>query len=115
MDEITFKHFLQVDIRCGTVISAEPFPKAKIPAYIIKADFGPEIGIKKTSARITDLYDEKDLVGRKVMGVINVPKKQIGSIMSEFLILGFSVDGKQHGEIVLAVPDSHVPNGAKLH
>lgn len=108
---ITWDDFAQVEIRCGTVVEATPFPEARVPALLLHVDFGPEVGVKKTSARVTDLYDGAALAGRQVMGVTNFPTKQIGPIQSEFLLLGFY---REDGAVVLAVPDKLAPNGAKL-
>lgn len=111
MPVITWDQFTTVDIRVGTVITAEPFPEARKPAYIITVDFGGEIGVRRTSAQVTDLYAPDDLVGRQVVGVVNFPAKQIGPMRSEFLLTGFHRDD---GAVVLAVPDRAVPNGARL-
>ena len=110
-DAITFDDFLRVDIRIGTIVEAEPFPEARKPAIKVWADFGPEIGVKKSSAQITDAYRPEDLPGKKVIGVVNFPARQIGPFMSEFLLTGFA---REDGAIILAVPDSPVPDGAKL-
>ena len=110
-EEITFDQFLAVDIRIGTVLSAEPFPEARKPAYKLAIDFGPAIGVKKSSAQITEHYTLDELPGRQVAAVVNFPPRQIGKFMSEVLTLGFP-DGD--GAVVLVVPDKAVPNGGKL-
>ena len=109
--EISFDGFLAVELRTGTIISAEAFPEARNPSYILKVDFGSDIGIRKTSAQITDNYHVDSLLGRQVVAVINFPKKQIGPIQSECLITGFH---QPDGTVVLCVPDQKVPNGTKL-
>ncbi len=111
MDQINFEDFLKLDIRCGTVIEAEPFPEARKPAIKLRVDFGEGLGIKKSSAQITDHYSPRTLVGRKVMAVVNFPPRQIGPFMSEVLVLGFP---DAEGKIVLTMPDGEVPNGARL-
>lgn len=110
-DEITFDDFLKVDIRIGTVIEAEPFPEARKPALKLRIDFGPGVGIKRSSAQITVHYDPEALIGRQVMAVVNFPPRQIGPFMSEVLTLGFPDEG---GEIVMARPDHPLPDGARL-
>ena len=109
---ISYDDFLKVDIRVGVVERAEEFPKARRPAYKLWINFGPDIGVKKSSAQITDHYSLDDLKGRQVMAVVNFPVKQIGPFMSECLVLGFSDD---QGRIVLVRPDHDVPTGARLH
>ena len=111
MVEITWADFEKVDLRVGRVISAEPFPAARNPADILHVDFGEVVGVKKSSAQITDLYDPEDLVGKLVVGVVNFPKKQIGPIMSECLVTGFH---DAAGRVTLCTPDADVPLGAKL-
>ncbi|MEC3863184.1 tRNA-binding protein [Mesobacterium sp. TK19101] len=111
MAEITYDDFAKVDIRIGTVTRAEPFPEARKPAIKLWVDFGPEIGERKSSAQITVHYTPEDLVGCKVMGVVNFPPRQIGKFMSEVLILGFH---DADNAVVLARPDKDAPNGARL-
>lgn len=111
-DQITFDDFLAVDIRVGTIIAADEFPEARKPAYKLQIDFGDEIGVKKSSAQITDHYSLADLVGRQVMAVVNFPPRQIGPVRSEVLTLGLS---DETGKIVLLGPDHKVPNGQKMH
>ncbi len=108
---ISIDDFMKVDIRAGTVVDARPFPEARKPALRLWIDFGPAIGVRTSSAQITDHYTPERLVGRKVMAVVNLPPRQIGPFMSEVLVLGFPDDA---GRIVLAVPDGDVPNGARL-
>lgn len=104
---INWEQFLEVDMRVGTIIEVADFPAARVPAYQLKIDFGPEIGIKKSSAQITKRYTCNDLLGRQVVAVVNFPKKQIANFMSECLILGAA----EHGDVVLLEPRSKVPNG----
>lgn len=111
MAEISYDDFTKVDIRVGTVIEAKPFPEARKPAIILIIDFGPEVGVKKSSAQITVHYSPEQLVGRQVLGVVNFPPRQIGPVRSEVLTLGFA---DANGAIVLAASDKPVPNGEKL-
>ncbi len=111
MTEISWEEFERVELRVGTILAVEDFPEARKPAYKITADFGAEIGVKRSSARITDLYRKEELVGRQVVGVVNFPAKQIGPVRSEFLVTGFYTP---EGAVVLAIPERPVQNGAKL-
>ncbi len=110
-ETITFDQFLAVDIRIGTVLLAEPFPEARKPAFKLTIDFGPAIGVKKSSAQITERYALEDLAGRKVAAVVNFPPRQIGKFISEVLTLGFADDA---GAVILFAPDFAVPNGSRL-
>ncbi len=111
MNRIEWSDFRKVELRVGTIIDVEDFPKAKKPAYILRVDFGDEIGVKKSSARVTDLYSKETLMGRQVLAVVNFPPKQVGPVMSECLVTGFH---REDGAVVLAIPDREVPNGARL-
>ena len=111
MDDLTWQEFERVDLRVGTVTGAEPFPEARKPAFKLTVDFGGTIGIRKSSARITDHYTPEALVGKQVVGVVNFPRKQIGPFMSECLITGFVQDD---GSVILAVPDLPAANGTRL-
>ncbi len=106
----TFDDFLKLDIRVGTVLEAKPFEKAKKPAYQMIVDMGKELGIKKTSAQITEKYKPEDLVGKKVLAVVNFPPRQIADFMSEILVLGTY----SNGGVVLVTTDKEAENGDKL-
>ncbi|CCQ09230.1 Protein secretion chaperonin CsaA [Pseudoalteromonas luteoviolacea B = ATCC 29581] len=108
---ISWQDFEKVDLRVGTIVSAAHFPEARKPAYILNIDFGSDLGIKKSSAQITALYEPHELVGKQVIAVVNFPPKQIGPIMSECLVTGFH---NERGEVALANVDFNVPNGSKL-
>lgn len=109
---ISYEDFVKVDIRVGKIITVEEFPAARKPALKLFIDFGAQIGIKKTSAQITNLYSKENLIGKQVLAVVNFPPKQVGSFMSEVLVLGLS---DESNAIVLVRPDQEVPNGQKLH
>jgi tRNA-binding protein len=111
VSQIVYDDFAKVDIRVGRVVRAEEFPEARKPAYKLVIDFGPEIGQKKSSAQITHHYRAEELVGRLVMGVVNLPPRQIGPVRSEVLTLGFE---DADGQIVLATPERDAPLGSKL-
>ena len=111
MQPIEWRDFERVELRVGRVVEARPFPEARKPAYILVVDFGPTIGIKKSSAQITELYTPEELVGRLVVGVVNFPKKQIGPLQSECLVTGFH---DESGRVLLCIPDGDVPLGTKL-
>jgi tRNA-binding protein len=110
METIAWADFERVVLAIGTIVRAEAFPEARKPAYQIWADFGPEHGVRKSSAQITALYTPAELVGRQIIGVLNFPVKQIGPFRSEFLLTGFHTDDG----IVIAMPERAVPNGARL-
>ena len=112
MSEATFDDFMKIDIRVGKITRAEPFPEARKPAYKLWVDFGAEIGEKKSSAQITSNYKIEELIGKRVMAVVNFPPRQIGPVKSEILVLGVSDAG---GAIVLIAPDADVPLGGQLH
>ena len=111
MIEISFNDFLKVDIRVGTVIDVQPFDKARKPAFKLWVDFGPEVGVKKSSAQITVHYDRDALIGRQVAAVVNFPPRQIADFRSEVLVLGFPA---AEGAVVLIGPSQNVPNGGRL-
>ena len=111
MQTIDWDDFSKVELRVGRIVAAEPFAKARRPAYILQVDFGPEIGIRKSSAQITDLYAPEALVGKQVVAVVNFPPKQIGPLMSECLVTGFH---DADGAVALCVPDRDVPLGTRL-
>ena len=106
----TFDDFLKLDIRVGTILSARTFEKARRPAYQLEVDFGPELGIKKSSAQITERYTTEELVGKQVLAVVNFPPRQIANFMSEVLVLGTYSEGG----VALITPDQAVSNGDKL-
>ncbi len=112
MAEITFNAFLKVDIRVGEIVKVESYPEARKPAYKLWVDFGPEIGQKKSSAQITVNYTLEELVGKKVLAVVNFPPRQIGKFMSEILVLGVP---DENNEVVLIKPDKSVENGGRLY
>ncbi len=109
--QITFDDFLEIDIRVGTIVAAEVFKQARKPSYKLQIDFGPEIGIKKSSAQITAHYRPESLIGRQVAAVVNFPPRQIGPMMSQVLTLGFPDEA---GEIVLVSPERKIPDGGRL-
>jgi len=111
LEPITWEDFAKVELRVGRIVDVQPFPEARKPAYKLKIDFGETIGVKKSSAQITDLYRPEELLGRLVVAVVNFPPKQIGPFMSECLVTGFH---DAEGRVALCVPDKQVPLGAKL-
>ena len=112
MNEASFDDFIKLDIRCGTIIKAEPFPEARKPAFKLLIDFGGDLGTKKSSAQITQNYDCDALIGKQVMAVVNFPPRQIGPLMSEVLTLGVPDDD---AEVMLVCPDRPVPDGGRLY
>jgi tRNA-binding protein len=111
VDTIEWRDFEKVDLRVGEVVAAEIFKEARKPAYILHVDFGKDLGVRKSSVQVTEVYSAEELVGRRVVGVVNFPRKQIGPLMSECLVTGFH---DSEGRVVLCVPDKDVPLGAKL-
>lgn len=112
LKDVSYDVFTSVEIRAGTIIKAEFYAEARKPAHKVWVDFGPQLGVLQTSAQITVHYQPEELVGKRVMGCVNLGKRQIGKFMSEFLLLGFS---DENGDILLAAPDAKTPNGQKLH
>ena len=111
MDDLTWDEFQKVELRVGTIIAAEIFKEARKPAFKLQINFGNKIGIKKSSAQITDHYKPSELVGKQIVAVTNFPKKQIGPMMSECLVTGFV---QEDGSVILSVPDKEVSNGLRL-
>ena len=111
MAEVTYADFAQLDIRIGQVTQAEPYPEARVPAIKLWVDFGGDLGIKKSSAQLTDHYTPEELVGTQVLAVVNFPPRQIGKVMSEILVLGVPDEA---GKVVLIRPDQDVPIGGRL-
>ena len=111
MSDLSWKEFERIDLRVGTVLTAEYFKEAIKPAIKLTIDFGNELGVKKSSAQITDHYEPQELIGRQVSAVVNFPKKQIGPFMSECLVTGFMQDD---GSVILCVPDKKAENGTRL-
>jgi tRNA-binding protein len=111
MSQIDWNDFQKVELRVGTIVDVQDFPEVRNPAYKLQVDFGQEIGIKKSSAQITNLYTKDNLLGKQVIAVVNFPPKQIGPIMSECLVTGFH---REDGAVVLATPDMNLQNGARL-
>ncbi|MCC2601053.1 tRNA-binding protein [Sphingopyxis yananensis] len=109
--EISFDDFLKVDIRVGTIVNVAPFPQARKPAYQLEIDFGGSLGVRKSSAQITENYAPDDLLGRQIAAVVNFPPRQIGKFMSQVLTLGFA---DHQGAVILFSPDQAVPNGSRL-
>lgn len=110
-ETISWEDFMRVELRVGRIREVRPFPEARKPAWILLVDFGEEIGVRKSSAQITDLYQPEKLLGRQVVAVVNFPAKQIGPLRSECLVTGFH---NEDGKVVLCVPDSEVPPGSRL-
>ncbi len=111
MIPICFDDFMKVELRVGRIVGASVFEEARKPAYVLHVDFGDALGIRKSSAQITALYQGADLIGKLVVAVVNFPRKQIGPLMSECLVTGFH---NEDGNVVLCVPDRPVPLGTRL-
>ncbi|KQB11807.1 tRNA-binding protein [Rhodobacter capsulatus] len=111
MTEISYDDFAKIDIRVGRIVEVQPFPEARKPAYKLRVDFGPEVGVKKSSAQVTVHYTPETLLGRQVLGVVNFPPRQIGPFRSEALVLGLP---DETGAVVLIGPGQDVPSGGKL-
>jgi tRNA-binding protein len=109
--DLTWNEFERTDMRVGTIIEVNDFPEARKPAYQLTMDFGPEIGIRKSSAQITKRYQKEDLVNRQIVAVVNFPRKQIGKFMSECLVLGAV---GEEGDVILLAPDFKIPNGLRI-
>lgn len=109
---ITFEDFHKIDIRVGTIVDVQDFPEARKPAYKLWVDFGPELGVRKTSAQVTQNYTPETLKSRQVAAVLNFPPKQVGKFMSEILVLGFP---DENGNVTLIAPDKKIPNGGRLY
>lgn len=108
---VGFDDFMKVDIRVGTIVAADAFPEARKPAYKLTIDFGAGVGVRKSSAQITGRYTLDQLPGKRVLGVVNFPPRQVGPVRSEVLVLGLADDA---GDTVLVTPELDVPNGARL-
>ena len=111
MSEIVYDDFAKVDMRVGRIVAVEDFPEARKPAWKLTVDFGPEVGLKRSSAQVTN-YSREELEGRRVVAVVNVPPRQIGPVRSEVLVLGAS---DEEGRVILLAPDADVPLGARIH
>lgn len=111
METISWADFERVELRVGTIVEVSPFPEARKPAWKLRVDFGPEIGIKQSSAQITALYSQEELLGKQILGVVNFPRKQIGNFFSEALVTGVY---DEQGRVVLVHPERPVQDGAKL-